>query len=126
MKLSIRFAVALLFLASLCRVHADDSSGERIAELTKQLSGGNDEQRREAARELRDMGADAKSAVEALGKATRDNDDQVYSLAVDALANLGPEAAEAINFLIARLEDSDQQKRYRASFALGIIRDTAV
>ena len=96
-----------------------NQADDRIQSLVKQLQHGDDEERRLAARELCDLQPRDATAIKALGKATRDRDQQVYSRSAEALARLGPDAAPAINFLIDRLEDRDQQRRYRASYALG-------
>ncbi|MCA9218487.1 MAG: HEAT repeat domain-containing protein, partial [Planctomycetales bacterium] len=127
------FVIVAVFsvTASCVSLHADDEpaiglSDERVLELIDELQQGEEETRRLAARALRDSGTRDERVIMALGRATRDRDTQVYSLSVDALARLGADAAPAINFLIDRLEDSDQQKRYRAAYALGSMGSASV
>jgi HEAT repeat protein len=74
-----------------------------VETLTTQLADSNVATRRDAAYQLGKIGAAAKPAVPALVRALRDQDKQVWTLALTALAELGPDAKEAMPALIESL-----------------------
>jgi len=77
--------------------------------LAQQLGASEVEHRREAAYQLNRLGLAAKPALPALIKALEEDDRQVWSSAVSAIAALGPEAKDAIPALIAALDATGQR-----------------
>jgi HEAT repeat protein len=104
--------VALLGWAALTATAADTS------ELVKKLSSKDNEARRAAARELSELGADAKPALKALVKALKDEDRFVRRFAAQALGGIGPDAKEAAPALTKLVEDDAPQVREAAVKAL--------
>lgn len=103
-----------------------------LPHLTDQLLNGNDKERRTAAYHLNQLGEEAFPALNELIKALDDSEDQVWFLAVQTIATLGPGAEKAIPRLIDDLADNPSmgprrrykdQVRYRAAYALGRIGD---
>ena len=92
---SIRCSLALLvLLATGFTAHAQDSAPD-IDRLAQDLSSDDVNERRDAAYELKQLGPRAKAAVPALTRALEDRDPQVWFESIQALARIGPEAAEA-------------------------------
>lgn len=101
-----------------------------FGKLAEQLSSAEREQRREASWQLRTVGPDAKTVLPQLIKALDDEDTQVFSNAIAAIAEIGPGAKDAIPALMGlmdgrkgrgfRSRDRDQAL-YRAAFALSRI-----
>jgi HEAT repeat protein len=83
--LGIVFAIFVLVLS------ADAAD---VKELVKKLKEKDPEVRREAVRELSDLGPEAKEALAELVKALRDNDLFVRRFSAQALGNIGPDAAK--------------------------------
>lgn len=103
-----------------------------IDKLIPMLSSSEREARREAAYQLERQGAAAKPALPALIKAINDEDKQVATSALAALAGLGPQAQEAIPPLIDLMDTGKARGRdrrqlvARAAFALSRIGPAAV
>jgi HEAT repeat protein len=93
----------LVMAALLLAAQAEDTalSPERLAQ---QLTATDVALRREAAYQLNRLGPAAKPALPALIQALEDEDKQVWSFSVSAIAALGPEARDAIPKLIAALD----------------------
>ncbi len=124
------------FVAAILLVFAPPApAAEPVPNLIQQLSGSDQNKRREAALQLEAAGPAAKEAVPALIKALDDNDKQVWSNSIAALANLGPLAEPAIPELIKTMdsrtprggrERDRQQAVLRAAFALSRIGKAAI
>ena len=105
-----------------------------VATLSQELGAPNLAVRRDAAYQLDRMGVAAKDALPALIRALDDNDKQVWSFAISALAKLGPEAKDAIPALIEglgnrRTRGRDRDRRQaitRSAFALSRIGAAAI
>jgi hypothetical protein len=80
------------------------------AELSKRLESKDNEVRRKAAQQLSEIGNEAKPALAALLKATKDSDRFVRRFTALALGNLGGEKG-AIEALTRLLDDDNQQVR---------------
>lgn len=111
------------------------SAEESPEKLAQQLTAQDVAIRRDAAYQLNRLGPAAKPVLAALIKALEDEDKQVWSSAVTALANFGPEARDAIPVLIAGMDTRGQRGRrardarqlvMRNSFALSRIGSVAV
>jgi len=74
-----------------------------------------------AMRELRTMGAAAKSAVSVLIKASTENNAEIKKSSIETLGQIGPDAADAAPALAAALNDPDKDVRLSATMALGKI-----
>ena len=83
-----------------------------VGKWVEQLAASDREQRREAGYQLTLLGSQARPALPALIKALEDPDRQVWAYAVTAIANLGPEAAEAVPKLLEGL-DSRKSRGFR-------------
>ena len=101
-----------------------------FARLEKDLQSGDHHVRREAAFELRELGAEALPALPALIGALGDDDEQVAARAVTAIARIGPKASPAIPALIDTMDPEgrryDEQVVYRAAYALSEIGEASV
>ena len=119
-------------VAGLCASSAlADDASPSVDKLIERLAAKDLNTRREAGFQLALLVAAAKPAVPALVKAINDDDKQVWSYAIAALAALGPDAQEAIPVLIDHLDgrkgrgrrDRDlRQGLMRTAFALSRIR----
>src|SRR5262245_27646495 len=97
---------------------ADEAARKEVANLIKQLDDKNDEKRIEALQELPRYGAEAKSALPAIGKALKSGSDEVRREAGKTLSRLGTHALDAIPDLIEALKkDKDARVRSYAAFA---------
>jgi HEAT repeat protein len=90
-----------------------------VEDLIKSLSSSDNEIRRKAAEELRDLGKEAKPAVKALTKALKDPDRFVKRFSAQALGNIGDDAKDSIPELAKLLEDGNQSVREAAVKAIG-------
>src|SRR5438270_5076898 len=97
---------ACLSLAGPCSAAGDDNPD--VPALLKKLKDAKPEARAEAAKELGELGPDAKGAVPALIEATRHADAKVRAHAVVALKAMGDEAKPAVPALIAATRDQDE------------------
>lgn len=133
-KIPFRFpkrGIALLvFLVSLTLTFS-----KTVEELAQELLNGSERERRDAAYELDQMGADAAAAVPALIKALDDSQQQVWFHSIQLLAKIGPASEPAIPKLIEDLTSGGgrrgsrgfrNQKWYRTSYALGRIGPSAI
>jgi HEAT repeat protein len=91
-----------------------------VADLAKQLKSSEVDQRRQAARGLFEMGAEAKEALPVLVSALKDQDLFVRRFSAQALGEIGPDAArEAVPALKSRLTDPKKEVVEAAATALG-------
>ena len=101
-----------------------------FGKLGEQLASSERDQRREATWQLRTVGPSAKAVLPQLIKALDDEDTQVFSNAIAAIAEIGTEAKDAIPALMDLMRSSKgrgfrprdrDQAMYRAAFALSRI-----
>jgi HEAT repeat protein len=90
-----------------------------VADAIKKLKSDDSDVRRAAARELADLGPEAKSAVAALTAALKDKDLFVRRFAAQALGEIGPDAKSAVPVLKGLLRDSHKEAQEAAVVALG-------
>ena len=106
------------------------AGAQDFSKLSKDLAADDRDTRREAARELRELGAAALPALPALIGALQDDDEQVAGRAVTAIARIGAKAGDAIPALIETMDPErrryDEQVVFRAAFALSEIGVAAV
>jgi len=105
-----RLIRGLIAAALLLSAQAEEG-GPSPEKLAQQLSASEVALRRDAAYQLQRLGGRAKLALPALIKALDDEDKQVWSSAVTAIAAIGPDAKEAIPVLIADLDTSGRRGR---------------
>jgi HEAT repeat protein len=115
-------------------VFAAVATAADIPKLAEQLAAGDRDTRREASHQLLQLGHDAKPALAALIKALDDEDRQVWSNSIAAIAAIGPDAKDAIPRLIESLDSRKArgffrrgggQVPYRSAHALAQIGDAA-
>lgn len=114
--------VGLLGLASLGGMAAEKSADP--AQLAAQLASPDVVARREASHALNRLGPKATPALAALIKALDDDDKQVWSNAIAAVAAIGPEAKDAIPVLLADF-DSKSTKGQRSYYRDQVVVRTA-
>lgn len=102
------------------------AEGAELRELIGKLKSKDNEIRRAAARELGDLGTEAKEAVPELTKVLRDKDAFVRRFAADALGKIGPEAKSAVPALASLTNDERNEVAEAAVDALGKIGGAAV
>ncbi len=102
------------------------TAAANVDALIKKLRSTDNEERRAAARELGDLGKDAKPAVKALTAALRDSDRFVRRWSAEALGKIGPDAKDSIPALSKLLNDGSQPVRQAAIKALGQMGEDAV
>jgi HEAT repeat protein len=107
----------LLGLLVAC-VWAASLSAADVPELVKKLKSKDNEVRREAAKDLGELGKEAKPAVGALTKALKDEDRFVRRWSAEALGKIGPDAKESIPALEKLLDDGNQPVRDAAIKAI--------
>jgi HEAT repeat protein len=95
--------------------------GADVSELINKLRDKDNEVRRVAAKDLSEMGPDAKPAVGQLIKALKDSDLFVRRYSAEALGAIGPDAKEAIPALKGALADSRKEVQQAVVIALGKI-----
>jgi HEAT repeat protein len=100
--------------------------GAEIEDLIKKLSNKDSDLRRQAAKELSELGPDAKSAVPALTTALEDKDLFVRRFAAEALGKIGPDAKSAVPALRKASKDSRKEMQQAAVEALGKMGPEAV
>jgi HEAT repeat protein len=106
---------------------ATSTWGADVATLRKQLINRDNEVRRKAARDLADLGKDAKPAMKDLmARLTRDKDLYVRRYSAQALGAIGPDAKPAIPALRKALNDEKKQVAEAAVVALGKIGPASV
>ncbi|MEI9894839.1 MAG: HEAT repeat domain-containing protein [Chthoniobacter sp.] len=99
---------------------ADDAAS--VDKLTQQLASKDLPARREAAYQLSHLGAAAKPALPALLKALDDDDKQIWSYSMEAIAALGPAAQDATPVLIDRLDGRKSKGRRERDLRQGMMR----
>lgn len=92
-----------------------------VPKLIKQLKNRDKVFRADAAKALRDLGAEARDAVDALAGAMRDQMWNVKAYSAEALARVGPDAAEAVPQLTRAIHDTDFRVKKAICLALGKI-----
>ena len=111
----LRLAMAVMVLALASAVRADDA---QIAKLAKDLSTGNTAAQLQAADDLAEFGAKAKSAVPVLIKALGSTDPEVQWHAARTLGAIGPDSKAAVPALTAALKSSNADVRGHAAYGL--------
>jgi HEAT repeat protein len=106
-------SLLLLALLTLTAPAAD------VSDLVKKLASKDNDVRRAAAKDLSELGAEAKGATKALAKALGDEDLYVRRFSAQALGAIGPDAKAAIPALTKMLGDDKPQAREAAVKALG-------
>lgn len=94
-------------------VLAQDAPPPSIDKLVEQLASRDLPTRREAAYQLSHLGKAAKPALPSLLKALDDDDKQIWSYAIAGIAEIGPDAQEAVPVLIDRLDGRKSRGRGR-------------
>jgi HEAT repeat protein len=89
-----------------------------VSDLIKRLGSRDNDARRAAAKELSELGAEAKGATKALTKALTDEDLFVRRFSAQALGAIGPDAKASIPALTKMLGDDKPQAREAAVKAL--------
>ena len=111
----LRLAMVVMVLALASAVRADDA---QIAKLAKDLSTGNTAAQLQAADDLAEFGAKAKSAVPVLIKALGSTDPEVQWHAARTLGAIGPDSKAAVPALTAALKSSNADVRGHAAYGL--------
>src|SRR5260370_37680230 len=99
-----RYAVACVLGLGIVAVTA--VQGAEVSDLIKKLSNKDVDVGREAAKDIGDVGAEAKDAVPALKKALRDSDLFVRRFSLESLGKIGPDAKRAISDVALAMNDS--------------------
>lgn len=90
-----------------------------VQDLIKKLGSSDNEVRRAAAKELGDLGKEAKPAIKALTLALKDKDRFVRRWSADALGNIGPDAKSSVPALVGMLSETQPAEREAAIRAIG-------
>jgi HEAT repeat protein len=109
----------LLSLACVALCVAVPARAEEVSVLVERLKSPDPDMRRGAAKELFDLGPEAKPAVPDLVRALKDSDLFVRRFAAQALGEIGPDAREAVPALKSALKDSKKEVVEAAATALG-------
>jgi HEAT repeat protein len=112
-----RYVMACALGLGIVAVTAADAA--EVSDLIKKLGDKDPEARREAAKDLGEMGAEARSAVPALKKAVRDKDSFVRRFSIEALGKIGEEAKSAIPDVALAMKDEKKEVALAAADALG-------
>ncbi len=112
-----RFLLTGLLALGICAVTA--AEGAEVRDLVARLGNADSDVRRAAAKELGELGSEARSAVPALTKALNDRDLFVRRFAAEALGKIGPDAKSAIPALSKMTSDSRKEVALAAVEALG-------
>jgi HEAT repeat protein len=91
-----------------------------VLDLIQKLKDKDADTRRDAARQLAEMGPEAKPAVNALTAALKDGDLFVRRFSAQALGAIGPDAQAAVPNLTAILKDSKEKKEVQEAAALAL------
>lgn len=110
----------------LATVSAQVVADKSLAQLIEQLDDPNVNARRDAAYELVRRGETKREVIEAFARATRDKDIQVQFQCLYGLALAGPAAEPALPSLLERMDDRNDQIRFRAADAVGKIGAVAI
>jgi HEAT repeat protein len=111
----------LLLGALALAIIAVSAPGAEVKELITKLRDKDSDARRAAAKELSELGADAKPALADLIKALQDSDLFVRRYAAEALGSIGPDAKSAIPDLKKALGDQRKEVQLAVVIALGKI-----
>src|SRR4051812_14205242 len=111
----------LMGLLSLAIVAMTTAEGAEVRELIAKLKEKDNDTRRAAARELAELGPEARSAVTELTKALRDPDLFVRRYSAEALGKIGPEAKASVTALAGAMNDPKKEVQLAAVEALGKI-----
>lgn len=110
--------MGLLALAILLVTVAE---GAEVNDLIVKLRDKDSDARRAAAKDLAELGPEARAAVPELTKALRDRDLFVRRFAAEALGKIGPEAKASIPALALAMSDERKEVQIAATTALGQI-----
>src|SRR5207249_2064441 len=119
-----RVVLTVMLALGICAVTAVE--GAEVRDLIAKLSNKDSDVRRAAAKELSELGSEAKQAVPALTKALRDRDLFVRRFAAEALGKIGPDASDAIPKLALAMNDERKEVALAAVEALGKIGPSAI
>jgi HEAT repeat protein len=114
-----RFVLAGVLGLGIIAVTAADAA--EVSELIKGLSDKDADVRRASAKDLGEMGAEAKAAVPALKKAIRDKDLFVRRFAIEALGKIGEDARSTTTDVALAMKDEKKEVALAAAEALGRI-----
>jgi HEAT repeat protein len=109
----------LLSLACVALCVALPARAEEVSVLVEHLKSADPDPRRGAAKELCDLGPDARAAVPDLVRALKDSDLFVRRFSAQALGGIGPDAHDAVPALKNTLKDSKKEVVEAAATALG-------
>src|SRR5262249_39631424 len=96
----------LMGLLSLSIVVMTTAEGAEVGELIAKLKDKDSDPRRAAAKDLGELGAEARPAVTELTKALKDTDLYVRRYSAEALGNIGPDAKGAVTALAGAMNDT--------------------
>ena len=113
--------VASTALLTACIWFAASADGAEVSDLVAKLKAKDSDLRRAAAKELSELGAEAKSAVPDLTRTLRDKDLFVRRYSAEALGNIGLDAKAAIPALTTAMNDEKKEVAEAAVDALGKI-----
>jgi HEAT repeat protein len=119
-----RFLLTGLLAVALCAVTA--AEGAEVRDLIAKLSNTDSDVRRAAAKELGELGGEARAAVPALTRALGDRDLFVRRFAAEALGKIGPDARDAIPKLGQATGDARKEVALAAVDALGKLGTPAI
>jgi HEAT repeat protein len=108
-------------LLALAIVLAASANGAEVRDLITKLKSNDAEARRTAAKDLAEIGPEARAAVPALTKALSDKDLFVRRFSAEALGAIGSDAKSAVTALAMALNDSRKEVQLAAVDALGKI-----
>src|SRR5437016_5820235 len=117
--MSLRRLVIVGLLGALCGCGARNDPAQLVSQLQAALRDKSAQTRRDAAKALGGLGAQARPAVPDLASALRDPDDEVRVRSATALWALGRDARDAAPALITALKDKNADVRLSAAGALG-------
>jgi HEAT repeat protein len=119
-ELAMRATLTAVLSLSICGL-VSYVEGAEVRELIAKLKDKDSDVRRAAAKELSELGADARGAVPELTKAMRDKDLFVRRFAAEALGNVGADARSAVSTLALAMNDERKEVQLAAVAALGKI-----
>ncbi|MFO0878632.1 MAG: HEAT repeat domain-containing protein [Gemmataceae bacterium] len=114
-----RYSFQGLLLLAICAVAS--AEGAEVRDLTAKLKSPDSDVRRSAAKELGDLGTEAKDAVPELTRALKDRDLFVRRFVAEALGKIGPDARSAIPGLTMAMNDERKEVQIAAVESLGKI-----
>jgi HEAT repeat protein len=108
-------------LLGLAIVMVASANGAEVSDLIRKLKSNDTEARRTAAKDLAELGPEARTAVAALTKALSDKDLFVRRFSAEALGAIGADAKSSATALSMALNDSRKEVQLAAAVALGKI-----